>query len=614
MQRNLNNVLFVKTMKKRVIFTLLVVLFLFIILLTRVYAAENSTEDKAISCLEEKIGDRCDELTLEEQAFSLMALGSECKNALLDNSKDNECWPKSSCKLRDTALAIIALDRANTGTEKAEEWLISQNITPKNLEWYLEIDTTEESSCSIEYSEKEYEININGDRKLSGGAGRCLSLYNRGYWLKISDSCLNQEFKISCDKDFKTTLLYRKTGSDIIYVSSKTNAESSNGQTEEKVGAVCFEQGGECNYEGSLWATYALSRNKDREIDAFLPYLTASSSDNKRFFPETLLYLLTTDQEYFSEIISSQKPGNFWHAENSPYTEFYDTALALFALQGSSAGEISGAIGYLEDKQQSGGCFGSIRDTAFLIYALWPKTISGGDGVEISGCEEYGHYCVTRAQCDEAVGEQLDKFDCINEPSKICCSRPRQQEKSCGDLEGVLMSVCENQDKDCSGSQVESSEGLCCKGVCVEKQIEETQCEKASTSYNCRSECWDYEEEVDYDCNVRDVCCGPRKEPGKSYWWLWLLIILIIFVALAIIFRKKLQLFIFKMKKGKKGGGQTVAQGRPPFPPTRGARRIMPRRIIPHRAADARRPISKPSQSDKELEETFKKLKEMGNK
>lgn len=71
-------------------------------------------------------------------------------------------------------------------------------------------------------------------------------------------------------------------------------------------------------------------------------------------------------------------------------------------------------------------------------------------------------------------------------------------------------------------------------------------------------------------------------------------------------------MFLFKLKKGK--GKGAAEQRRPPFPPpaTEARGRFMPRRMIP--MPFGRRPVPRPvpaSESDKELEETFKKLKKM---
>ena len=144
--------------ERRVLFILLTITFL--LLISNLALAEiNDTQgddesdkiDKAYSCLENQIQEKtCEDLSVEEQAFSLLAVG-KCKSELQDNSKDNECWPSSGCRLRDTSLALLALDGAGSSTNDAEDWLVSQKKTPSELIWYLEIDSNEETKCKISY-------------------------------------------------------------------------------------------------------------------------------------------------------------------------------------------------------------------------------------------------------------------------------------------------------------------------------------------------------------------------------------------------------------------------------------------------------------------------------
>ena len=74
----------------------------------------------AFSCLNEKIEQRtCERLSTEEKIFALMATG-ECRSELIDDSSNNECWPKGGCNVKTTAQAILALGSANYNTNDAE--------------------------------------------------------------------------------------------------------------------------------------------------------------------------------------------------------------------------------------------------------------------------------------------------------------------------------------------------------------------------------------------------------------------------------------------------------------------------------------------------------------
>jgi len=525
---------------------------------------------------------------------------SECKNALLDKSKDDKCFPSSGCRLRDTSLALLALDNINSNTEDIKNWLLSQTTIP-DLEWYLEIDADEQTTCTITYSGTSYQTDIRENKKLTKGAGPCLTLSQSAYWLKISNNCIAVNYTISCDKDFITTLLYKKPNSDIWHVSSQTNSASASGQTQEKVDSKCFKQNNQCNYEGSLWATLALSKLGE-DIDNYLPYLIAYSEDNEEFAPYSFLYILTVFNDYFTNIVNTQNTQGYWDL-NSPYTNLYDTALNLLALQTTSSDQASNAKTWLLSIQSSDGCWNSVRDTAFILYAAWPKP-AAQTSISQDNCQDYNNYCITTGECLESGGNILPNFYCPG-VGKICCDKPATL-KTCSERLGTICQTGET----CDGTIVTSSDqGTCCIGTCL-PFVEESECEQYS--YTCKSLCSDNEEEKPYNCETGEICCGLKTE-RKSYWWIWLLIILIILLIIGIIFRDKIKLFIFKFKNKFKSG-KPIGR-RPPFPPTSPRTGIISRPIFrkPLPTHSIQRRQAKPSSNiDKELEDTLRKLREIG--
>src|SRR3989344_2672147 len=111
-------------------------------------------------------------------------------------------------------------------------------------------------------------------------------------------------------------------------------------------------------------------------IDLFTPYLIAFSSDNQEILPEAFLYLLLGKTDYKTVVNSEQDTDGFWSTGNILYDVFYDTALALLSLYPSIS---SSASNYLLDPsiQNSNGCWNNnnVRDTAFVLYSAWPKSI-----------------------------------------------------------------------------------------------------------------------------------------------------------------------------------------------------------------------------------------------
>lgn len=581
---------------------------------------ETSKISKAYSCLEDKVDGNCNSLSIEEQAFSLLALASssgvqgECKSSLLAKSKNSgECWPSSSCRLRDTSLAVLALENLNSDTTKAESWLLAQKKIPTELVWYLEIDSNEETKCTISDGASDKTITIKADKKISGTTGTCLSIAAGNYFLKIKDTCYEKTFTVSCDKGFVSTLLYQK--GTTYHVSSETKSAPAEGTTQHQVNAFCLKQGAVCDYEGTLWATLALAK-AGKDVSAFLPYLIALADEpeNEKYFPSAFLYMITDYDDYFTLIVDEFKSSGYWEITNSPYHKFYDTALALVSLYGVDVEQAQEAKNYLLEVQGSDGCWrDNIAETAFILYAAWPKSPSVIDGGEVDVCEDFQHTCTSPLEC--AQSDLLNNFWCSG--GDVCCSKS-PIELTCIEKQGIICSASQV----CQGNTIPASDpGSCCSGSCIVQ--EETEC--VTESFSCSpSDCLDDEEEKAYDCSAGEICCGAKATPTGSWWWLIILLsILIILVVLAIIFRNQLKIWWFRIKSKFKKGPAPTRTTRPGFPPgfPPGARPGMmrtaagPRMILPfqqrppqRQQGPVRRMISK---TDQELEETLKKLKEM---
>ncbi len=593
-------------MKKKVLLIFLSILILSAFIIS---AAENqtSTEGRAYSCLEDKVTeDTCSTLSTEEKIFSLLAIG-ECKEEIISDSKY-----ESDTKL--TAQAILALSNANANTANAEEWLLEQNTTPTNMDWLLQIESANATSCTISYSSSTYNINIGADKKINSNAGSCLSeLYGGNYWLKIASSpssCYNEEFEITCNNSFSTNLLYKKTTSDVIYVSANTNLASADGTTKEKVNSYCFAQGSSCDYKASLWAALVLNF-RGYDVSSYLPYLITmmDEAENKKYIPESFLYSLTN--EFRNELLLKQLPDGYWKLSDN---KFYDTALALLPFQNEEINEKTSSKNWLKNVQGTDGCWGSIRDTAFILYSLWPRPIKGAT-VEMDDCEDSALFCMSSASCLDLGGNILSVYGgCFG--TNICCDKEKQL-TSCESQEGEL---CDSDEQCLGGDTVESSDSNSEKFCCVDGTCgirETSECE--TNNGFCKASCSDSEESSSYSCtSYSDICCVAKKTKSKLWLIIVILVVLIILTVFGIIYKKQLKDFFFKakawiMSKFKKGGGKPSApSGGPRFPPTSSAR-VYPgavqRRIIqPQRGAS---PVRKP-EGKSDFDEVLRKLKEIG--
>lgn len=575
--------------KKGIIFAFLLVLILSAFLVTA--ANETDADKAAYSCLENKVKDQCSTLSTEEKIFSLLAI-ERCKTEVLSDSLAEECWPDVGCRIKTTAQAILALRRVNTDTVKAENWLLSQKANFLDIDWFLQTESEGATTCTVSYSGSSYSFAINEDKTISASVGTCLRV--EGYWLKISPSCYDYEFKISCKNSFLTSLLYKKKTSTTIYVSQTTNSASGEGTTTEKVSSSCFKEGSSCNYEGSLWAAIVL-KSRGHDVSSFVPYLVAMADENAKYVPEAFLYSLTNN--FRVDLLAKQSENKWWLLSGD---KFYDTAVALLPFQNEQLAEKSNSKTWLTEVQGEDGCWqGNIRNTAFLLYSLWPRKTANVSTAK--DCENSGYGCMSSASCSDVDGSVLaDYTGCFG--TNICCSK-KQQLKTCSEQNGDL---CDSDEVCLGGSSVSASDtaggkSCCINGVCGIQ--EQSECEMQGGS--CRSLCSDNEEFASYSC-VSGNCCVVKQ---KSITWLIILLSILIVLALAgIIFRKKLREFFFKFKSGFGKGRRKPLTGGPRFPPSSSQRYPVQRRIL-QPGAPVRRPAP---QRRGEFEDVLKKLKEIG--
>lgn len=600
-------------MKKGMVFCI----FILVLLAGFASAAVNSTNsssstlagaEKAYTCLKNKVfSESCSKLlTFEQKAFSLLALGydansqKECRDAVLAEKSSQSCFPKSSCTLKDTSLALLALKNIGADTKSIETWLENQKIKSSGLIWYLEIDADNAVGCTIKYSNNEYSTSINADKKFSSGAGSCLTLASGSYFLKVSENCYDTEFTISCDKDFRTTMLYTKN--DSLYVSSRTEAGAGLGNTKEKVNSFCFKQSGSCNYEGTLWASLALSKS-GADVSDVLPYLISLQEDNEKYFPEVALYLISNEQGLYNEIINLQKPQKYWQVDNTPYNRYYDSSLALLTAQA----EAESARNYFLTIMPDEGCWAnSIRDTAFLLWAGWykkPATLSGS----ASNLCPTQYNCILESYCSSA---DKTAYDCSG-IGKVCCKSNAPQ-ISCSEKNGK---ICKSTEECSEQTLIASDTSSCCLGDC-QIPTNKDMCEEQGLSYTCRTSCLNNEaKRTAYSCNTGSCCYKVSSSSGSSLWWIWLLVILIILLVLAIIFRNQLKIWLFRIKNNfRKGPAASSLRPSSPGPPSQRpsfSRTLPSFRPMPQQARFMPPQQAKSVKEDKDYEETLKKLRDM---
>lgn len=599
------------------------IVFLLIFVLVGFVDADNITYesqiDDAFACLEEDVGS-CTLLSIEEIAFTIMAtpdnVFDDCVRELKAKESNNN-WGS----VKETALAILALDHAGENTTAYENWLLEQEQVPTDLSWYIQQDSNGETSCNIRYTADDYDVIIGENKEINSGAGLCLSLSGDGnFWFKVNSACYGETFTIQCDKKFIINLLYKSEdsliGTPTYYVLEGTHEIEPLKSTDVSVMSKCFG-GADCEYEGTLWATLALYKTK-HNIDDYLPYIISMAENNNEYLPKAFIYMLTNYNDYAGQLASKQKLGYYWDV-GSYNGKYYDTALALIALGSSNTEQITLAKDWLLFVQGDDGCWGNSLNTAIILWALenrGGKTSSSTGSSSVVNCAEAGYFCMPKTEC--VIGEDVsDNYFC--KLPGTCCTDSNL--KNCAEYGGQKCetgSYCEN------GINRNSLDvpDKCCTGTCVlGSKEEENECE--DNDYNCYNVCGNGQEELDYSCGASEkVCCTDKVlEEKKSLWWLWLILGLVLVLgAVAFIFRDKLQQKLDEFKKKKGGKTSSPPNGFRPGMPPRGppTRPGMPPRGLPPRPGFP--PVVRPqtqmrpgmgNKEDPAMRETFRKLRQI---
>jgi len=605
----------------------------------------SSTEDSSLALLALSYDDR------------IASLG---RSELFSKSNANECWP-SICRIKPTALAVLALNNLKENMETADSWLIEQqkSFTDTEAAWYLQIDSAESANCSISY-DGSYSISLDENKKLSNSAGSCLALTSDKYWLSISKSneCLDKTYSITCDNDFVSSIFYTKGGT--LYVPSETFSASSGNSVDAKIQSVCLAESGQCSYEGTLWAAFALKK-ENKEAGQLLPYLLAQK--DAKFMPDALLYLATDNSEYAENLITSQNADGSWTIAGTPYSTVYDTALASLALKKYySAANTDKAEAWMLGQQNADGSFGTlnkVRDTAIVLYALWPKEAATlGNECENQGysCKSfcsageeeetfYSGSCLAGVCCKPSTGETCEVLsDCLKRAcdgeivkndfgitgaceymTEVTCydgfdndangltdndDPSCRSENSCDELAGTICSSSEI----CQGGEMRitsDTEYCCVYGVCA--QGLETCAEQGGDICSSEESCSNFIKASD-----TSFCCS--KECGKKggLWWLVILLVAAIAVVLFLLYKKGIIKFGGKPKSSGPGPGGFPPSYPATFPPA-GASKPQPAAQQPSMQIQKqpmglfRRPLSakprKKTSKEEELEAAFKELK-----
>jgi hypothetical protein len=573
-----------------------------------------SNIEKGFSCLVQQTKPDCTgAVNVQDAALTILASPNNTKNCItqLKTFKRGDCFGTgTACNIKETAWAILALNHVGEKTDNYASWLKNQTKTATDLIWQLQQNSEGKTNCKINYDSQDYPFIVQENKKIDVSAGNCLTLTQSNYWFQISPNCYDKEFTLTCDKESSAALMYKNPSSQTLYLLSDTKTAGVSQPVSIKIKSTCFGAGA-CDYETSLLATLALDKIGS-DISAYTPYLIAAEDANQQYLPDAFLQIMIDFGEYGTKLIKQNRVP-YWEAEGTTNGKYYDTSLALIALQDSNQPQVKSARDWLLNQAQNSGdgCWNNkdITDTAMALWALEHRAANIGT-TTITTCEQTGYTCRILATCGISDRLTSDNYYCAG-TGKICCKVAEQ--KTCADMGGR---VCDST-KQCSGAEQTSSDSsACCLASCDNKPVV-SECE--SEGGYCRTSCSTSQEPVSFDCGTSSSkCCKAiaTPTPSGSLTWLWiLLIILIVLVIIAIVFKERIKLWFEKRKTT--GSSQASVGPRGGFPPAgfSNQRPLQQRPMAPGANPQTQRPMQarpafKPSSSSDD--DVFKKLKDIG--
>lgn len=638
-------------MKKRGIAILLLACVLLLGLSNIVLAAdtEQTKVDSAYGYLISQVDGKWTTLDSQTASLALLALAYDDKisgdgrTALLTKKHSTSaCWPASSCTVKDTALAVLALSRLGEDVTESIDWLSSQQkaFSVSGISWYLQIDSQGTNNCTVTYETTRQvsdNIGINKDRTYTMGSSSCLELSGDKYWLKLKSNCIDKSFSITCEDSTSAFISLPYKLGTTLYIQPQT----ANAPATIQINTLCLKEGASCNYEGTLWAAYTLMKN-GKDYSQLLPYLIGEAANNKKYLPDALLYALSTNPDHEIGLLSQQSRDGYW-TDVGGYGRYWDTALASLVLSESDPDNVTKAKAWLIKNQNPDFSWGTykIRDTAFILFSLWSKTVATpiGDCISSGGscrtsceagevestlsclagetcCKPQESACTTIASCfdptclGETVTDSVGKKGVCENPEKTCddnfdndgnglidMNDPSCQ-KFCSDLAGTECSA----DETCSGEIRTTLEtDRCCLGSC---EISTTTCSQQSGSL-CSADKCSGSVIASSDATSTQICCSQSCNSGIPV-MTWIIIIIII-LALGVG-------GYFGYKKGyfDKFKGMIKFKKKPSSPPTGQQITFQPpvRPFFPQRTIERKIPTI----TERELEETVGKLKGFSEK
>lgn len=385
------------------------------------------------------------------------------------------CLPAGNCRVKETAMAMIALNEAGRNIQNIEGWLVNaQTASLLNGNWNLQIVTSDSGICKFRYIRNNQEV----AKDILVDKGKFPSCGNNT-WLDIN-TCLDSglvgkeaSLLISVDcralDDAIISLIYNNANS--YYIREEVHGKQAD--IGLKNGCYGITSGASCSYIDTLYADWALNKLNSNTNSKF--YLDLNY-DNTNVLHSSLLHLITSGNPFLEDLRDRQR------RDGSFDNNIFNTALAVLSLKASSQDSAENATNWLKSKQQADGSWGNVPNTALALYAAFPRAT-------LDECS-LGE---TRL-CGLQSGVCTDSRETCVEGQFLGCNYGNLE-----NFESLEISCDDNLDNDCDASADE--EDTDCAAVAVCNLDDVCDFDLGENEENCPQDCL-----TNRVCNLDDVC------------------------------------------------------------------------------------------------------------
>ncbi|MBS3134383.1 hypothetical protein J4214_04080 [Candidatus Woesearchaeota archaeon] len=396
---------------------------------------------------------------IQDVSLALLALLSNNINPttqasiLLQRQDSNHCYPKNNCNVKDTAFALLFLNKLGIEREinATLTWMGSTKTKANiNGQWLIQVLTDKTGKCVLTHNNINFNFSIDDKGKIQPYDVNWLDIKNN---LKISIEQPIERFSVECksinDPNMVTSLL-RQSGDEIYIVK-----QESGDRAEVELNSACYPltKGGSCDVETSFLTSWVIYKTTGK-IDT-MPFLEDNAQTNIHY--AILNELNKGNQKYVGLLTEGKNKEKYWD-------DVFTTSFVIDSLKSTGNSVlVSDSIEWLKLQQistgENKGSFnnGNMKDTAAAIYlGLNDQSTFNPGSTDIPPEDAYTNQ--TQNNKTQSVVQCVTDYDCYPGICNQGTCKEVQQVTSSTTIQEPLLTTSTTIEGDTSGTEGDTSD------------------------------------------------------------------------------------------------------------------------------------------------------------